>query len=261
MRQLASLFLILVCTTSFSQNKKIRSIEVSDSIISVKIDRPGDIYIITKDAQIQKFDKEGKLLVLYKHTPPTLFDPRDGARLFAYYRNQQMYEYLSPSFESVQAFQIDSAFVIEPWLIAPSNDNKLWMMDAADHTLKKLNPTKEAIEVEVAIDLGVVEDVKDIQSIREYQGFIFLHHPRKGILIFNSMGKYLRTLGNDAVRSFNFLGEEIYYIDKNVIMLYDLFTMEKRETPLYSPAVDVLLTDERRFEFSAKGFQVFEFRP
>src|SRR5687767_6814977 len=90
---------LFTCIQAFAQ-KKIKTLEVSDTIRFASVDRPGDIYLITRDGQIQKFDKDGKLSVLYKHkTLPTLFEPRDGAKLFAYYRENQEYDYLNPSFE------------------------------------------------------------------------------------------------------------------------------------------------------------------
>src|SRR6476620_3891817 len=113
------LILFFASTLVYGQ-KKIKTIELSDTIVSSTVDRPGDIYFITREGQIQKFDKDGKLIVVYKHKgAPTLFDPRDGARLFAYYRGIQQYDYLTPGFDVVSSYRVDSAFVIEPWLIAP----------------------------------------------------------------------------------------------------------------------------------------------
>ena len=47
--------------------------------------------------------------------------------------------------------------------------------------------------------------------MREYQGFLFLLHQEKGILIFNKMGKWIKTIERPQLKYFNFLGEELYY--------------------------------------------------
>src|SRR6185436_12722640 len=93
------IYLLFISTTSFAQTK-IKTLELSDTINTANIDRAGDLYVITRNSQFQKFDLNGSLVLLMKndHTP-TLFDPRDGSRLFAYYRNNQRYDYMSPSFE------------------------------------------------------------------------------------------------------------------------------------------------------------------
>ena len=118
--------------------KKITSREVSDEIVFATVDRVGELYVVTKNGQIQKFDINGKLLSLYKNGPiPTLFEPRDGSRLFAYFRKDRKIEYLNPSFEVPTAALIDSAFVIDPWLACSSGDHNLWVLDAEDRDHEK----------------------------------------------------------------------------------------------------------------------------
>ncbi|MDQ2656885.1 MAG: hypothetical protein M3Y60_05650, partial [Bacteroidota bacterium] len=104
MRVLAILYLIAGPLSGLSQ-EKIKTITLSDSVVSSAIDRPGDFYLITREGQIQRYDKNGTMMLLYKAPRrPTLFDPRDGARLFAYYRHDQHYEFLTPSFEATASY-------------------------------------------------------------------------------------------------------------------------------------------------------------
>src|SRR5687767_8120720 len=108
MKKIFLILIILSPVLAFAQTK-LKTVEVSDTIIYSAVDRPGDIYVVTKEGQIQKFDKDGKLIVVYRHHgPPTLFDPRDGAKLFAYYRDKQQYDYHNPSFDIVASYRIDS---------------------------------------------------------------------------------------------------------------------------------------------------------
>ena len=138
-KSIFSYLFILSSVAGVAQNK-IKTLETSDTIVGAAVDRPGDFYLITKNGQIQKYDKDGRLVILYRHQgPPTLFDPRDGSRLFAYYRKTQQYDYYNPSFETVNAYHVDPVFAIDPWLICPSGDHKLWLLDSADQTLKRLN--------------------------------------------------------------------------------------------------------------------------
>jgi hypothetical protein len=213
--------------------RKIKTLEVSDTILTAQVDRPGELYIITRNGQFQKFDEDGKLLVLFKNeTAPTLFDPRDGSRLFAYYRPIQHFDYLSPAFQIVSSFRIDSAFAIQPWLMCTSGDNKLWVLDVADNSLKKLNPKEQEVEIEVVIDSTLINDAKQFTGIREYQNFVFLLHPQKGIFIFNSLGIHVRTIEVKHLHAFHFIGEELYYVKGSTIKLFDLFTAETRELSL-----------------------------
>ncbi|MFZ6011866.1 MAG: hypothetical protein ACOYXT_16110, partial [Bacteroidota bacterium] len=217
------LYLILLFPLFVSAQRKIKTLEVTDTIAFAAVDRPGDLYVVSTTGQIQKFDKDGKLKVFYKGDQvPTVFDPRDGARIFAYYRDKQEYLYFNPSFDITAAYRIDSAFVIEPWLIAPSGDHNLWLLDNADNSLKKINLTLPEVQVEVTIDTTLHKKVSSFTHIRDYQGFVFLLDPSKGIDVFNNLGKHIKTIPTVGVHQFHFLGEELYYLQDHKLKFFDL---------------------------------------
>jgi hypothetical protein len=250
-----SLYFLFFLSLSGYAQKKVKTLELSDTIVFAAVDRPGDLYVITKSGQMQKFDEDGKLKVVYKNkSVPTLFDPRDGSRLFAYYRNLQQYAYLNPSFEEMSAFHIDSAFVIQPWLISPSGDHKLWVLDAADNSLKRINVNQSVVETEVLID-SIIHDVKDFTTIREYQGFVFLLHPEKGIVIFNALGRHIKTIAAQRIAGFNFLGEELYYQEGGKLKFFDLFSADTREVA-GDKAGFTLITDRRIYLVKTKSIDI-----
>src|SRR5688500_1564041 len=203
---MTKLFGLLVVFITFSgqAQKKIASITVSDQIVFDTVDRVGELYAMTANGQIQKFDVNGKLLSVYKNGPaPTLFEPRDGSRLFAFFRSQRKIEYLNPGFEVYNASLIDSAFVIDPWIACSFGDHNLVVVDAADRTLKKINPRTSTVEVDVALPPTVTSPLPDVGYIREYQGFIFLMDQQKGIHVFNGMGRWIKTVAVKQLSYFN----------------------------------------------------------
>ena len=242
--------------------EKLRTVSLSDTILYTAIDRTGDFYAVTKSGQIQRFNPDGKLSLLYKAMePPTVFDPRDGARLFAYYRSDQHYEYLNPSFETTTSYKIDPSFAIQPWLICPSGDHKLWILDQADHSLKKINVRASEVEVEVVVDSAMIGLAESFMTMREYQNFVFLLDPTKGIYIFNSLGNHVRTIESPDIHAFNFIGEELYYLRKGRIEFFNLFTTETRQLSVDPHYTDGLLTDERLILFKPETIDIFLFRP
>jgi hypothetical protein len=245
-----------------SAQTKINSVSLSDTIIYATVDRPGDLYVITKGGQLQRFAPDATLGVVYKFGPlPAQFDPRDGARLFAYFRKDRHYVFYNPSFDMTASYHLDSSFVIEPWLVTISGDHDIWVVDAADGSLKKVTQTTETIDVDEKIPSSLYKDIKAFTSLREYQGFVFLLQPDKGIQVFNRMGKWLRTIESPTLKSFNFIGEELYYIEKDKLKFFNLFTAETREQPLTQPAHFVLLTDERVYSIKHKTIDFFTPKP
>ena len=253
-------YLILLSTPIVAQ-KKITSRSVSESITYAAVDRPGDLYIVTSSGQIQKFDKNGHVLSVYKNNPaPTQFDPRDGARLFAYYRSDQHFSFLNPSFDVTSSNKLDASVAIDPWLMCVSGDYNFWVLDAADISLKKINANTGTVTVDAKIgEQG--DDISSYVSLREYQGFVFLLHKKKGVLIYSGLGRLLKVVGEDNLSHFNFLGEELYFQTDNTVNFFNLFTAETREMTLKQPGQFVLLTDERLFIIQKDSIDFFEITP
>ncbi len=252
------LFLITFSVTHTVAQKKISTVALSEQTANVAIDRPGDVYLISKSNQILKFDTNGKLLSVYKNqASPTLFDPRDGARLFAYFREDQHYVFMNPAFDITASYSIDSSAAIEPWLACISGDHNLWLMDAADLTIKRVNTKVGAVEVDTAIPKDLSTPAASYTQMREYQGFLFLLNKERGILIFNSMGKWLKTVGAPGLRQFNFLGEELYFLQDDRLVFFNLFTTESRRMSLPQPTDFVLITDERIFAIKDQVLTVY----
>ncbi|HYI77867.1 MAG TPA: hypothetical protein VEW65_09625 [Chryseolinea sp.] len=242
--------------------KKIATRAISDEIVFATIDRVGELYVITKQGQIQKFDVDGKLLSLYKNSPiPTLFEPRDGSRLFAYFRKGRRIEYLNPSLEPSNSMFIDSAFVIDPWLSCSSGDYNIWILDAEDNTIKKINPKTSTVEVDVNVAGEVARDFSSIKFIRDYQGFFFLLDVQKGIHVFNGIGRWIKTISAPNLSYFNFIGEELYYPTSSGLTFVNLFSGEKREMPLSKTFEFALLSDERLYIIERNSVHFFEFKP
>jgi hypothetical protein len=158
-------------------------------------------------------------------------------------------------------FIIDSAFVIDPWLACSSGDHDLWVLDRADNTLKKISPRTSTVLVDVKITSDVFTDFSDIALMREYQGFLFMLDNKKGIQIFNSIGRLIKTISEPSLPYLNFLGEELYYPAQNKLVLINLFSGERREMSLPKAFTLGLLTDERLFLVHKNTVDFFEFKP
>ena len=257
-----TLLLFLVSISATAQTEKIKTLTLSDTILYSAIDRTGDFYAITKSGQIQRFNGEGELTLLYKAPEvPTIFDPRDGARLFAYYRSDQHYEYLSPSFQITASFKIDPSFAIQPWLICPSGDHKLWMVDHADNSLKKVDVRSSEVQVEVVVDSASIGDVQAFTTMREYQNFVFLLDPDTGLFIFNSLGRHIKTIGSAGIERFNFLGEELYFLHNGKLEFFNLFSAETRDVEVDPAYTDALVTEETLILFTPETIDIYSFRP
>lgn len=249
---------ILLATPGFSQTDKIGSLETTSDIVYATVDRPGELYVISGNGTIEKISTQGELLYTFNgETRPSLFDPRDGARIFAYYGDRQEYVFLTPELTVASTNPVDQAHAINPYLVCPAGDFHLVILDTADWSLRKINTKTSSVVWESGIKKSLKEN-SHITYIREYQSFIFLLDNAQGILIFNSLGRFIRSIPIKDLSYFNFLGEELYYLQNNKIHFFDLFTASTRETDFPSPCDFVLLTDERIFMVRGNSIEIFK---
>jgi len=248
------LLLILITTYCFGQ-KKVASVDLPAGVSYAAIDRPGDLYVIMTDGEALKFDKDGKTIGKKKFsTLPTLFDPKDGTRAFAYYHELQAVESIAPDLSLGDFTSLHPEFAVSALLVCPSK-NEFWILDSAAFSLKKTKDKGTAIAYESSFK------GKNPVYMREYLNFLFVLD--NGIHVLNNLGKEIHMIDAD-VRDFGFLGEELYYVtnsSKPVLQLVDLYTIEKREIPLPYSSQFAFVTDDRMILVDGKKVEFFEFTP
>lgn len=255
-----SLFVLLLAATSLhAQQKPFAVVELMDKVVFATIDRPGDLYVSTTSGEIRKFDKDGKLLGTLRLPPLDLFEAGDGTRSFGFIRDKKQGVAIAYNLSAHQETAIHPEFAISPWLVCPSR-NEQWILDSADVSLKKTKGNITAIAYE-SLWTSKPPHVNDIVYMREYLNFLFILERGKGIHILNNLGKEIRKIEDTNVTSFNFLGEELYYLSGTAIRFIDLYTTESREITLPAQGLFALLTDERLIIVGERQVQYYVFKP
>jgi hypothetical protein len=247
--------LLLLPLQGYAQQSLVKTIEISD-VQSAYVDRPGDLYLLQKKT-IKKYDVQGNFVTELKlQDKPLVFDPRDGARLFACFGDQCSFF----SEETKQQFTIPQEFVIEPSMICSSGDHNVWVLDKSDFSLKKISPAEPKMLAEVLIDPDLFKQKPEILMMREYQNFLFILDKNIGIVVFNGLGKRIRVIREPSLTYFNFLGEEIYFKKAGKLVFYDLFDTTMREEPIDPACNYVFVTDVRKYLIYENRIDIFEIR-
>jgi hypothetical protein len=244
--------LILVSITAGFSQKKLATFELPYEVSFAAVDRPGDLYVIMVNGNAVKLDKSGVVIGQKRFsTLPTIFDPKDGTRAFAYYRKLQAIESIAPDLSFGELTAVHPEFAVSAWLVCPSK-NEFWILDSAAFSLKKTKEKGTAIAYEANFK------GENPTYMREYLNFLFVLD--NGIHVLNNLGKEIKTIDAN-VPDFSFLGEELYYVSGKTLQLIDLYTAEKREIALPHQAQFAFLTDERMILLNGKTVEFFEFKP
>lgn len=249
-------FLLLGSPLLGVAQKRITAIDIQH-VASAYVDRPGDLYILHTDNKVSKFDTLGMPAAdMGFEKTPTVFEPRDGARMFIYFADVKQGAFFSSG--TSQGFFIYDYFAMEPVIATSCGDNQVWIVDKGDWSIKKLDPKAGKIVAEAMIDWAQFQDDPKITAVREYQNFLFLLDKNTGIIIFNAIGKQVKKIEGKDIPYFNFLGEELYYKKDDKLIFYDLFDGTTREEGVDPKCLYTLLTDARRYVVYSDRIDVFE---
>jgi hypothetical protein len=241
--------------------KKIKEFKSSE-IIQSSVDRLGNFFLVLKMGSIKKYDPQGKVTASLKEKNITLLEPWYHPSIFIYNKKKQSYATYGRNFENESQTPIEPAWAIDPALVCPSNDNKLWLFDQADASIKKVNPLTSEVLIEFSVDTTKFKTKPDFTQLREYQSMIFLLDKNSGIVILSNIGKQINKIEKVGIGNFNFFGEELYYLDGNSIKLFDLYTEETREIKVEGNNKFALVTDERIILVNKMNrVLVLEFKP
>jgi hypothetical protein len=258
-----TLFSILQFSPVLGQSplKKIKEFKAAE-VVQVSVDRLGSFFLVLKNSSIKKYDLDGKIIATLKRKNITLIEPWYHPVIFTYDKKKQAYTTCGRHFENGSTTSVDPAWAIEPSLICPSNDNKLWLFDQADASIKKVNPFTSEVLTEFSIDTTKFKNKPEFTYLREYQNMIFLLDKNSGILLFNNIGKQINKIEKVGILNFNFFGEELYYLDNDSIKLFDLYTEEIREIKVEGENKFALVTDERIVLINNRNrVLLFDFQP
>lgn len=263
-RTTLSLYFLCSLTLLNAQDESALSVSIpAKGLRYATVDRAGYLYVVT-DEGITRYSENGDSLAYAPLPHITLFDPGNGVRLLAYQRKDQRYTLLSPSLTPIGTYPFDLSTVIEPWLVCSGGDYDIFILDAADGTLKNVDVRTGQVRSDFALN-DTVNIAPAITLAKAYQHFIFLLDKQAGIRIYNPLGIAIRCLPVTGIDYFNFLGEELYYFQQGQVHFINLFTGEHRARSLpFLPArgIDYLiLTDRKCYAVTKNAVDIFTFVP
>lgn len=254
------LLLGIVCCSPLNGQtlKKVKELKPG-KIETVAIDRLGDFFIVLETGEIKKYDANGKTLAYVKREKvATLLEPWYHPKIFVYDQQGQQFTFYDRNFQNPDIRQLDPSIAIKPLLACPTNDNKLLVLDGADFSIKKVDPSSSQVTDEFYID--TVGAKPSFTYMREYQNLIFLLDKNSGIVIYNIIGKKVNQLKTDA-GNFGFFGYQLYFLEEDKIVFFDLYTEKIRLEPV-GRGKFVLVSDERILLVRENGRVVlFDYKP
>lgn len=205
---------------------------------AVSVDNAGYLYLADRAGRVIRYDRGGKEQLIYSPYRPAQISGLDawqGLRIFCFFRDLQEYAFLNRFLVSPGNYSFGSHFgFVEA--AALSFDNLIWAFDQGDFSLKKYDVQLQQVQTQTPLNLLLDPGNYEISLIREYQNRVYLADKRSGILVFDNIGNFLRTLPLPDVEYFNFIDDQLYFIQGDQLIRIALYGPERQEIALPADA-------------------------
>lgn len=252
-----SIILFIVHFSVSGQFVLIDSVSVSN-IDKVSVDRQGSIYLGDENGNINKYNSKLKLTDRFSPVQKGsigILEAWNPLRVFVFYQQLQQYAFLDRFLVTANRFDLKDISSYAG-LATVSLDNNLWLIDLAKFELIKYNISYGQIEIERPFDLILNPEDYEITHIREYQNLLFVSDKKSGILIFDNLGNYLRTIKKTGITYFNFLGDKIYFQVGDSLIVNGIYDKSLKEIKLDPEVLNVILYENYYFFLTKKWLKM-----
>lgn len=259
---IASLLIWSLATKAFAQNPVLINTIANKKIDKVSIDRKNNIYITDIQGNVEGISESGELINIFSSSLPTrvhLMESWQGIRNFIFYKERQEYILLDRFLNRSGGGKIDQSQIGFARLATIANDNNIWVIDDSDFSLKKYHSSTRNISLITPLNTILPEGDYDFIFMKEYQNQLFIAEPETGIHIFDNLGNYIKNVPTKNVQYFNFINDELYYIENGNVTLINLYTSEKKVIDFPAKQYKyVLISADHTFLFTEKEIHIYK---
>ena len=193
----------------------IKKIDIQSRFI--EIDKLQQLYIVTDDHTLQKYSPDGELLKYFNENSIGAISSIDVTNPFqplVYFSDFQVVVVLDRSLSEIFRFNLAELNFYQFDAVGASSDNMFWLYDPNNFKLKKIDKNRKVI-IESPDLFGILEIAFSPLVLVESDNKVILHDPEFGLIIFDLMGNYLKTIKNIDAEYIQVQDSELYYLDSN----------------------------------------------
>jgi len=201
----------------------------------VSTDANGNIYYASFDGDVIRYDRQLLNKEIFSPQNPAVIDQLEawqGLRIFTFHRELQLYRLINRNLSLNEDYHFPADLVGFVQLATPTFDNNIWLIDQEDFSLKRYQILSNTIPVVTPLNLLLNPNKYEIHWMREYQNRLFVGVLNLGILLFDSMGNYIKTYGEPEISDLGFLGDTVYFIKDGQMVQINIYNDEKKIVPL-----------------------------
>jgi hypothetical protein len=227
------------------------------------IDKLQQVYLITNRNEVIKHDPSGREVFRFNNNfleDIGKLDPSNPFNLILYYPEFLSVITLDRTMSQTGEFNLSQLNLIRVDALGSTNDNNVWLYDAINFSLKKINSAGQVLKESVNLNLKLGYSGNP-NFLIERSNLVFVNDPKYGILVFSNIGEFDSVLDIKGLDYFQVLGDQIVYQRGTRLYRYHLQSLNEKEIKLpvkINPGDKVLLQKNRLFVKRPNRLEVYE---
>jgi hypothetical protein len=218
---LSILLLILFCSANDNEYKLINSIYFPNADY-LTTDKLGHAYVIVEN-QLLQFDKSGDPVANYSERnlgALTFVDAGNPMKILLFYPDFARVIVLDSKLTPQADIKFRQIGINQPLAVCNSGENGYWVYDREDDQLKKIDPSLKVIQQSGNLTQLLGYQVQPGQMIEE-NGFVYLNNPESGLLVFDRLATFYKTIPFPGIKNFQVMDKDILFTTKNKFARYN----------------------------------------
>lgn len=202
---------------------------------AASLDRRGNLYVADDQDNVRQYGPDGQPLNVYSPPLPghtAQLEAWNVSKIMAFYDDRQEIRLLDRFLAPITQIRLGDFFdgLVRVATLAP--DDKLWLLNESDLTLRQFDPTVQRFGQTTPLDLLIGRSKPDFRFLRQYQNNLYLVDRNGGVYVFDNLGNYRKKLPFTGLTTLGFRGDELYYLSDGVVRFFHLYTLAERTLPL-----------------------------
>lgn len=215
----------------------------------VETDKLGNIYLLTSTNQLYKYNLRGQLLATLNYNYQGRIDGIDVSNpmeIYVFYKALNRILFLDNNLAFRGEVDLTRMGIGQATAVARSYDNGIWVFDQSDLQLRKMSKDGNGLVQSGNIRQFTASASINPTSITDNGSSVYLTDSLSGILVFDLMCNYVRTIPFVGISAFSGTNQVLRLVRQDTLCRYDTRTFQTHcnRLPIHD-WIDIAVTANR----------------
>lgn len=200
----------------------------------MEVDKMQQLYLLVGDNSLFKYDNKGNLTFQFNENnlgPISYIDVSNPFRILVYYDDYATVVFLDRTLSELQRHDLSELDLPQVEALGTASDNNLWLFDNNSYTLKKLDQKNEVLVESLDLNLLLTEALDPVRLL-EADNRVYINSPNLGLLVFDLLGNYIKTIPLLELEYFQWHEGQIFYTKEKKLQAYHLLSFQHKNIEL-----------------------------